>query len=156
MDDVFLSVIYCDDIRSEVGSKQSYMGVYNFELIAHEFPLVLPRFFVQATVRMPIKTTAESLKFQVLFDDTIASELPMPDGQLQTMRANLVEKNGDVDSWLALGVAFQFQGLNFAKPTKMTVQVIIDGELVKGNALKIKYGGPDSVGAIGFGVASSE
>jgi hypothetical protein len=156
MDDVFLSAIYCDDIRSEVGSKQSYMGVYNSELIVHEFPLSLPRFFIQATIRMPLKTSAESLKFQVLLDETIASELPLPDGQLQAMRAAIEEKSVETDSWLGLGVAFQFQGLNFAQPAKMTVQAVIDGEVIKGNALKIMQGERSINEGLGFALASTE
>ena len=36
-----LEVIFCDDIREEVGNKISYMGVYSADLTVPVLPIVL-------------------------------------------------------------------------------------------------------------------
>lgn len=156
MDDVFISAIYCDDIRSEVGSKVSLMGVYNSELLVKEFPLALPKFFIQANARMSLDSQAEDLKFQVLLGDDVVSELSLPEGYLQETRAELAKTNTSADSWLGVGVTFQFQGLSVATPGKIKVQAVIDDKIIKGNALRIKEAGAEDTPASGFSLASSE
>ena len=49
--DVFGHVIFCDDIRSEVGGKTSFIGCYlGYMFIDPELPLVIPKFGLSARV----------------------------------------------------------------------------------------------------------
>jgi hypothetical protein len=43
-------VIFCDDVRSELGNKKSYMGVYTDELFVPSVPTLLPKFCVVTTI----------------------------------------------------------------------------------------------------------
>lgn len=50
----WMHVMYCDDLREEVGGKTSYMGVYDGKMLVREFPVMLPKLCVIATVSTPI------------------------------------------------------------------------------------------------------
>lgn len=38
-----IELVYCDDIRQELGSKFSYMGVYGSDLVLQSLPATLPK-----------------------------------------------------------------------------------------------------------------
>lgn len=61
----FLSTIYCDDIRQEVGGKLSLIGVYNGVLLVPQFPVTLPKLWIMATCVMPIDQSPKTLKMRV-------------------------------------------------------------------------------------------
>lgn len=49
-----LNVIYCDDIRQEVGDKISLMGIYTGDIIFDQLPSVLPKFSLLATFSLDL------------------------------------------------------------------------------------------------------
>ena len=49
----YLHAIFCDDVRQEVTGKMLYVGVYNGELIAPGYPLLLPKLAVLAHYGYP-------------------------------------------------------------------------------------------------------
>ena len=62
----FLSTTFCDDIRQEVGGKQSFIGVYNTVMYVPTFPVTLPKLCVVAIYTTPSSDPPRSLKFRVL------------------------------------------------------------------------------------------
>lgn len=76
-----VSVIWCDDIREEVGNKLSFMGVYS-HLVVPSLPFVIQRLAAHITIYTPVDKPLKSLAFRVLKSDEsqpIASgELPIP------------------------------------------------------------------------------
>ncbi|WP_189994763.1 DUF6941 family protein [Thalassobaculum fulvum] len=40
---IFLDVLFCDDVRQEIGDKTTLVGIYKQELIVDSFPATLPR-----------------------------------------------------------------------------------------------------------------
>ena len=61
-----LEVIFCDDIRSEVGNKSSYMGIYTRELTIPSAPLLLAKLCIAVQVVTDIDDPFESIMVQVV------------------------------------------------------------------------------------------
>lgn len=141
MSDVIVSGIYCDDIRSEIGGKQSYMGVYNSDLLVQDFPAQLEKLWIQVTVRLPLDTKAENLTVIVLKNDESIADIPLPEGQLQSMRAMVAAASLDgplAGQSLGCHIALQFPNLQMSEPGVIRLRAIVDGVEVKGNALRIR------------------
>jgi hypothetical protein len=95
------TVIFCDDIRHEVGGKVSYIGVYRRNLFVHgEFPFTLPKFGIRIHYVDDIDEAPEELEFQVWFPGDAhepsiggrlirsakAEKMPLPDGSQPTRK----------------------------------------------------------------------
>ena len=65
----FLTAIFCDDIRQEVGGKLSFMGCYQGELIVPMAPVALPKLCVFATIWTPKERPFKSLMLRIVQDD---------------------------------------------------------------------------------------
>ena len=62
----YVEVIYCDDIREEVGNKLSYMGVYTSELFIPSTPITLPKLCLAVKVVTDINDPFESLDVRIV------------------------------------------------------------------------------------------
>ncbi len=62
----YLEVIYCDDIREEVGNKVSYMGVYAGELTVTSAPVLLPKLCIAVKVITDIGDPFEALEVRIV------------------------------------------------------------------------------------------
>lgn len=67
----FITAIFCDDIRHEVGNKFSYMGCYQSEIIVQMVPVVLPKLCIFASVSTPKERPFKSLILRVVQDDDV-------------------------------------------------------------------------------------
>ncbi|MGE3990981.1 hypothetical protein [Pseudorhodoplanes sp.] len=66
--DYFGSVIFCDDIRHEIGGKFSFIGVYSGAMQIHgdtPFPCVLPKLGISASYSQAIDAVVIPIKFLV-------------------------------------------------------------------------------------------
>jgi len=61
-----LEVIYCDDIRDEVGNKFSYMGIYTQDLTVPNAPLLLPKLCIAVKAVTDIGDPFESLEVRIV------------------------------------------------------------------------------------------
>src|ERR1700685_3740105 len=43
-------VLFCDDVRQELGDKRTFVGVYGPELHVPAFPALIPKFYVVTTL----------------------------------------------------------------------------------------------------------
>lgn len=62
----FLSTTFCDDVRQEVGGKQSLIGVYNGVMFVPQFPATLPKLWLVAAYTTPRSKLPKRLKIRVL------------------------------------------------------------------------------------------
>lgn len=71
--------IYCDDIRTEIGNKLSYMGVYLSEMWIQHIPHTL-NFRAAVYIRMPIDKIADEviLKFYMNDKEIYSNDLQGP------------------------------------------------------------------------------
>ena len=61
-----IDVIYCDDIREEIGNKVSYMGIYAGELRVPGAPVLLGKLCIAVRIHAPIGRPIESLEVRVV------------------------------------------------------------------------------------------
>ena len=65
-----LEVIYCDDVRQEIGNKQSFIGVYPGDLIiSGALPAVLPRLCLVSTLMLPRSDDIASARIRIMQGD---------------------------------------------------------------------------------------
>lgn len=140
MGDIFVSTVYCDDVRQEIGGKYSIMGIYNSDLIVTSFPSTLTKLCVQVTIRFPIQTNAKNLVVKVMNANETLAEIPLPEGDLQAMRMEILKNDEEPDEVQFLGVAvnLQFPSLQVGQRAKIRSFAIVDGTEIKGNNLMVR------------------
>lgn len=65
----FMTGIFCDDIRHEMGNKLSFMGCYQSELLVPAMPAVLPKLCVYVSAWTPKDKPFKVLTLRVVQDD---------------------------------------------------------------------------------------
>jgi hypothetical protein len=155
MKNIIATTIFCDDIRQEIGSKQSFMGVYNADLVVGEFPVSLIRFCALVKIQFPLDTAAQSILIRIFDNDTPIAEISAPDGALQAARAAVLQK-GEIaeDQTITFSTAIQFAPLNLSQPTVLRVRAIIDGSEVKANGIRVRLPTEDELAAVPATLAS--
>lgn len=131
-----LEVIYCDDIREEVGHKVSYMGIYSGELTVPNAPVVLTKLCIAVKVATDIDDPFEALEVRIVKvkgDDE--TEL------LSTGPVSLpTELSGLDNSSTRLVVQMNFMLVPFQidEETILRVKAITEREELRGMALRIR------------------
>lgn len=121
--DRFISAIYCDDIRHEMGNKLSLMGCYQSELIVASAPVALTKLCVYATATTSIERPFKSLKFRILQDDKVEmARLEVPIDGLE-MAAQFEDSTATRKT---VGTALIFAPLVIERP--MSIRVYADTE----------------------------
>lgn len=137
MEEIFVNVIYCDDVRQEVGGKQSLIGVYNSDMILPSFPVTLPKLCTQILVRLPIDTAANNVEVKISNGENVLFEVPIPEGEVQRMSKAMLETDKEI-VFLGIGIHFQFAPLQFDQATKIKTVATVDGREIKGNSLVVR------------------
>lgn len=139
----YLEVIYCDDIREEVGNKFSYMGVYSGELTVPNAPVLLPKLCVVAKVITDIANPFESLEVRIVMvkgdDETeILSTGPIP------FPADLPKQHDDSTRLMAQ-MTFMLSPFQISEETTLRVKAITECEELSGTtALRIRIVPPQA------------
>lgn len=81
----FLSTIFCDDIRHEVGNKLSLIGVYNGQMYVQQFPVTIPKLCLVAMLVTPAARVPKNIKIRVLKDSEPLVELDATPEYLQQL-----------------------------------------------------------------------
>ena len=81
----FLSTIYCDDVRHELGGKLSLIGVYNGQLYVQEFPVTIPKLCFVTALVTPAAKVPKNIKFRVLKDSEPLVDLDATPEYLQQL-----------------------------------------------------------------------
>lgn len=82
----FLYGVYCDDIRQEVGNKQTLVGIYSGNELVFDtpFPAILPKLCVSAAFIYPKDELPKQVDFTISLEGNIlvrASVVPQADNQ---------------------------------------------------------------------------
>jgi hypothetical protein len=139
MENIFVTALYCDDIRQEVGGKNSYMGVYNSDLVVPQFPTTLPKLCAQVTLRFPLGVTAREVIVRISMNEVQLAEVTLPEGELRKALADMTNMESSLENQdVAAALVLQFAPLQLQQPGVMRVLAIVDGRELKGNALTIR------------------
>lgn len=133
----YISAIFCDDIRQEVGNKFSYMGCYPGELIVQMAPVVLPKLCVYALISTPKERPFKSLMLRVVQDDDVElARIDIPEeglaGASQISDGTSTRKN--------FNTAIVFSPFAIEKPTMLRLVATTEEGEITGPRLLIKIG----------------
>ena len=67
--EAYCYVIWCDDVRQELGNKPSFMGVYTGGLVLPGLPAVLPRLTAWVVLSMPLGRPWAAVSISLARDD---------------------------------------------------------------------------------------
>lgn len=136
-----LEVIYCDDIREEVGNKFSYMGIYTGELTVPNAPVLLSKLCVVVKVITDIDDPFENLEVRIVAvkgdDETeILSTGPIP------YPADRPQPDAGSTRFMAQ-MSFMMSPFQITEETILRVKAITDErEELRGTALRIRIVSP--------------
>jgi hypothetical protein len=134
-----VDVIYCDDIRHEVGNKLSFMGVYTGELLVPGFPATLAKLCMYISVSTPKENPFQRLTLKVLRDSEVLTESEIPNQDLAEGQSRLLatEDPEAEEPRFAMNVELVAAQLAFAGPAKIRVRIVTESEELKGRALRV-------------------
>lgn len=70
----YVHTLWCDDIRHEMGNKQSVMGIYPVDIVVAELPAVLQRLASLTHLVTPIELPPCPVMLRLLIDDVVIFE----------------------------------------------------------------------------------
>jgi len=141
-----VSTLFCDDVRNEVGNKQSFIGVYRGSLYVQNFPAILPRLCIVITIETPTNEPFKSLLFKILQDDKVVVESPVPDHILESQK-NITDASGANDKMMVYSTVVVLSPLVLEGAVRLRVRVLADGRELKGLGLKIDRAPAEAVAA---------
>ena len=134
----YAHAIYCDDIRQELGSKLSLMGIYQGKMFVPSFPIVLSKLCVAVWAVTPIDRPFTKLTLRLLHGDKVVLEAPLPDEFLNT-QGNLVETLDPVNpKTLTAHTAIQLSPLPIEGPVSLKLRIQTEQEELRAGGLEIE------------------
>lgn len=136
-----LSTTFCDDVRQEVGGKQSLIGVYNGVMYVPQFPVTLPKLWLVATYSTPCEEPPKSLKVRVLKNSEPLADLDATPEYLQQLanaREPVVPMTDDIQRVITSHMHVCFSPLVLDGPCMLRVVAITDTGEVRGLGLQVQ------------------
>ena len=103
--DRFVHVVFCDDIRHEVGNKVSFMGCYQREMLMPVTPWILARLCIFVTVSTPVARPFKSLTLRVHQGANEVAIIEMPSEDVTQSLAPVQEGDTRIMANLGLTLA---------------------------------------------------
>jgi hypothetical protein len=136
----YLHAVYCDDVRLEIGNKQSLMGIYGEALVISEMPASIPKLCVVVTVVTPSSRPFEKLVTVIKKDDEVLVEAPLAEELANEISERARVRKNEMDSEeriLRLNAAFILSPLLVEAPCTLRVRAYTESEELKCPALRI-------------------
>lgn len=145
-----LSVIFCDDVRIEVGNKFSFMGVYTGDYVIQGatagVPIAIPRLCVYATISTPLERPLRQFSLKVEHEGRVIMEsgdlAPQPgaeDGAADPERAELFPISRQL-----VAVNFVVSPFIVSRPSAVIVTATADNEPFDPWALRVRFTATDA------------
>lgn len=133
-----IEVVYCDDIREEIGNKVSYMGIYSKDLFVPTAPVVLPKLCIAVKVVTDITDPFKELEVRILKGEDEVELLttgPIP-GPPDDWSSE------DNSTFMIAQMAFMLAPYQIDGDTILRVRARTEREDLKGRDLRILVGPP--------------
>lgn len=118
-----LEVIFCDDIREELGNKLSFMGVYSADMTVPVVPIILNKLCIVVRAITENSDPFESLKVSVFQGDDRVELIST--GQIVLPDANLDSNKSPLQ---VIQLTFMLSPFQVDKETTIRVQAITERE----------------------------
>lgn len=141
-EDRFVTAIFCDDIRQEVGNKLSYIGCYQGELFVPMAPVALPKLCVFATVWTSKEKPFKSLTVRVVQDNTTElARIEIPEEGIKEAS----QITDETSTRKAFSTAIVFAPFSVEKPTMLKLVATTEDGDIAGPRLLIKVADQEAV-----------
>lgn len=135
----FVSTIFCDDVRHEIGGKMTYVGVYGTTMYVREFPINLPQLFIVANVNVPLTDALRSAKLEVRQDKNLVAEIEIPPTPTQEEISESPAIDGEEIKGHTASFIIAIAPLVANADSKLTVTLVDEGKTpVRATGLSIK------------------
>lgn len=137
----YLTTTFSDDVRQEIGGKQSLIGVYSGVMFVPEFPITIPKLWLTTTLVTPVERTPKSMKIRVTRNDEIMVELeatPEYLDALKNSKALDIPSPKDVVRVNSAQGQVCFNALNLEGPCVLRVLAITDSGEIRGLGLQVQ------------------
>lgn len=131
----FITGIFCDDIRHEMGNKLSFMGCYQSVLLVPAMPAVLPKLCVYVSAWTPKLRPFKALTLRVVQDDD--KELARIDIPFEGL-AESGQIQDETATRKTISTAIEFSPFVIEKLTTLRLMATTEEEEIIGPRLMIK------------------
>lgn len=133
----FVHVLYCDDIRQEIGNKLSYMGTYEGIMLVPAFPVTIPKLAIAIRVSTACDRPFKSLTVRVLREDAVLAEVSVPEERLSVRPIPNSALGPEDEISLEFLAIVNIAPLTLDAASKLRVRAQTEDEELKGAALII-------------------
>lgn len=134
----FVSTIYCDDVRHEVGPKQSWIGIYGTGLAIENFPATIPKLAIVVTINTPRSDPIKVLKLDVLAGENLIANAALEGATLEkAMKDALSQTEDNPDAWMAIRAIVEMTNVTFAAPVILRTRVTTETGTISGATLQV-------------------
>ncbi|WP_017234959.1 hypothetical protein [Pandoraea sp. B-6] len=134
--------IFCDDLRFELGNKQSYMGIYAGLLKVAEMPTQLAKLCIIGKCDTDVANPIRSLSFSIFLDDEVLQEQTLPEEDLARGRAAIQTDELDPITKYSVGFNVVIAPFPISKPASLRVVIKADGETFDAGRLRLRVAAP--------------
>jgi hypothetical protein len=138
-------VIFCDDIRREVGGKYTLVGIYRSDMVIHaELPVALPKLGLAIQVQSPIDKPLDRVKVLIsLPGDSEGSPSVTAELVGSKALARSPEVPEDIECFVALNAELVLSPVEIKQEGYIRVRAETEGELLRIGALRIRKNIPE-------------
>lgn len=131
---------FCDDIRHEIGFKNSFMGIYGSEMLLESMPTYIPKICVVSFCSTSAERRFENVTSKIFHGDKLLNEQSIPQEDLIQMQDQLVlaDTINEPLEKFSLGITAVIAPLLVETPSILRVVIIADGEEYTAGKLRIK------------------
>lgn len=138
--DRFLTALYCDDVRHEMGNKLSFMGCYQGELIVPVVPTLLSKLCVYVSAWTLVEKPFKNLAFRIVQnDDKELARVETPAGALVDGGTPI---QADGATRISVSTAVTFSPFFIEKPTSLRLLAMTEEGEIVGPRLLIRVAAP--------------
>ena len=135
----YLHVIYCDDVRNELGNKTSLIGIYGGDLFVNKIPAIIPQLCIVLSVVSDSSDPIQSLTITVTRDEQQLAEIsPTADDLSKGRRlAQASRPAGAAMGVSTIGMVFKIAPLAIDGPAVIRVRAQTEREELRAAALRL-------------------
>ncbi|TKA90374.1 DUF6941 family protein [Halopseudomonas bauzanensis] len=133
-------VLYCDDIRHELGGKITFVGAYGASLLVNEFPVTMPKLCARLDLVTPASRLFEHIEIQILLNEKKIGDLKLASDELnKSQPEHHISSVRDDQSELAqtLHFDFVFSPIQLDAPGRLRIIVNTESEELQVLSLSI-------------------
>lgn len=131
-----VEVIYCDDIRNEIGGKISLMGIYAGDMIVPSIPLILPKLCIVITVITESSDPFQKLSARIERGEDRA--ILLSTGNIDITPLPAEEGDGNGNRLHVVQLQFVLSPFQVDGPTVLRVTVETERGPIRGRGLRIQ------------------